>query len=246
MRSSFVALLLAASIASFSQGKTLVSVHELKPKSGMGLEFEAAWKAHNAKFHSGPDKRNVYEILSGPRTGSYLVVEGNLSLSDLDEVKPSAADHSADVQKNLTPKLEPGSGRMFYRFVDTLSYNPANTEKALISITHLKNGKFGDYTALIKKAQQVNADRKWPGSTSYYVQLWAGSSPTVVSIRNLKDGFKELEMGYYPGVGPNSFSEAYTKVFGKDGWDIWTKTFNDYVDNQEQYIVKWRKDLSSK
>jgi hypothetical protein len=243
---SFVALLLAASFASFSQGKTLVSVNELKPKPGMGLEFESAWKAHNAKFHSGPDKRNVFEILSGPRTGSFLVVEGDMSYADLDIDKPGTADHKADVQKNLSPRLDPSAGRSFYRFADTLSYNPTNTEKAVLTITKLKVGKFGDYSAVLKKVQQVNAERKWPGSTSAYVQLWAGSSPTIVTVRNLKDGFKELEMGYYPGFGPNSFPEAYTKTFGADGWAQYLKATTELVDSQEQYIVKWRKDMSSK
>jgi hypothetical protein len=67
-----------------------------------------------------------------------------------------------------------------------------------------------------------------------------------VTVRNLKDGFKELELGYYPGVGPNSFMEAFTKSLGADGWALYLKATTEWVDSQEQYIIKWRKDLSSK
>ena len=48
----------------------------------------------------------------------------------------------------------------------------------------------------------MNAERKWPGNMSVYVQLWAGSSPNLVTVRNLKEGFKELELGFYTGVTP--------------------------------------------
>jgi len=87
-------------------------------------------------------------------------------------------------------------------------------------------------------------------SISYWDQLWDGSDQVVVTIRNLKDGFKSLQQGFYgpptaPVAGAPTFREHYTKEYGYDAWDARVKMMDSAVVKSEVYLMKLRKDLSS-
>ena len=86
-------------------------------------------------------------------------------------------------------------------------------------------------------------------SANVYTQLWSGSDPVRVSVRNLKDGYKELETDYYgPNtLPPNAFKDAYIKDYGQDAWDARQKVMdnNANVQSREVFITRLRKDLSS-
>ena len=123
MNISFIALWLFETLASFSQGKTLINVRTLTPEIGYAIAFEAAWKAHAAKYHTVSDKRSVFEILSGPRTGAYLLVQFDLLFADLDKYIPNKEILEAEVKKKLDPSLESSSGVFIRRYSDTLCFN---------------------------------------------------------------------------------------------------------------------------
>jgi len=87
---------------------------------------------------------------------------------------------------------------------------------------------------------------------AFWDQLWDGSDQVTVTIRNLKDGFKSLQQGYYgpnpPAVaGAPSFRDHYVKEYGYDAWDARQKVVanNANVESREVFIMKLRKDLSS-
>ncbi len=60
------------------------------------------------KFHSSTDKRNVYEVQSGPDDGAYVIVQGPMSYADMDSTLPDVKEHGLDMEKSLSPVLEPG------------------------------------------------------------------------------------------------------------------------------------------
>ncbi|MFN2458598.1 MAG: hypothetical protein ABR502_10380, partial [Chitinophagaceae bacterium] len=136
-----VALLLATTYA-FSQGKTLSQVYFVKPKMGQGLAWEAAWKAHVAKFHNTEDKVNVYEVLTGPNAGSYHEIHGPMSYADMDKERSNQAAHNLDWERTVAPKLEFEHGPMVMSFRDTLSFNTnIQADKFLVNVYHIKPGK---------------------------------------------------------------------------------------------------------
>ena len=67
----------------------------------------------------------------------------------------------------------------------------------------------------------------------------------LVTIRNLKDGFKELEANYF-NLPQNGFRDEYVKQYGQDAWDKRQKLLVDDVVSREQHFEKLRRDLSSK
>src|SRR2546423_10761578 len=112
----FIWLFITAAFFANGQGKTLYTVNFVKPKPGMKSGFEGNWKTHVAKFHKTSDKRVVYEILSGPRSGSYLIVEGPVSYGDMDVEKPNAKQHGLDLEKSFSPFLEDNTMNATYRW----------------------------------------------------------------------------------------------------------------------------------
>jgi len=248
----FLWLFIAASFLANGQGKTLHTVNFVTPKAGQKSAFEASWKIHLAKFHKTDDKRMVYEVLSGPNIGSYHIVEGPISYADMDKVKANAKEHAQDLDKNFFPMLEDNSMNGTYRRDDTASFNGmVKADKFLVTVTHVKFGQIGETIRESRRSSLIQAkiNPKSPFSSNVYTQIWAGSDAVRVSVRNLKDGFKELETDYYgPNPNPpNAFKDAYIKDYGQEAWDTRSKLLdnNANVASREIYIMKFRKDLSA-
>jgi hypothetical protein len=249
----FIWLFIAATFFASGQGKTLYTVNFVKPKPGMKSTFEANWKTHLAKFHKTSDKRNVFEIVSGARNGTYCILEGPISYADMDVDKPMAKEHGLDLEKSFSPFLEDNTMNGTYRWDDTASFNSNVTaEKFLVTVTHIK---FGQQVETLREARRLSLifaklPTPPPISFNFYTQIWAGSDPVTVSVRNLKDGFKELENNFFGANNPNppnAFRDAYIKAYGYDAWDARSKLLdnNANIASREAYIMKLRKDLSS-
>ena len=243
----FMWLFLAAAFFTNGQGTTLYKVNDATPKSGMKSAFEESCKLHMAKFHSGSDKREVYEVVSGPDIGSFIIVQGPISYADMDKTLPDAKEHSLDMEKTFSTKLEPMNNNFLVRWVDTLSYkgDDVKAQLFLLTITVVKDGKMGDYMAEARKAVLLYTKLNSPFSFNIMLKMQAGSSPTIIMIRNLKDGYKELDADYFH-LATDWFKAAYVKEYGQDDWDKRVKLLTDDVVSRTQHFEKLRPDLSSK
>jgi len=252
MKRILLLLLMATSLAAYSQKTDLSTVNTVKPKKGQKMVFEAAYKLHVAKFHKAVEKLNVYEILSGPYMGYYHLVNSNRSFADMDKERADATAHSLDLDKTFFPYLEEAMNGTF-RFIDSLSVRPeVEAEKFVVTVRHLKQSlNLNDYRR--EQARGTKIISKLKGgffenlSVAFYEQLWDGSDQVTVSIRNLKDGFKSLESGYFAvaPAGSPSFRDEYAKEYGHTAWDEREKLLEGAVEKTEVYIMKLRKDLSS-
>jgi hypothetical protein len=229
----------------FSQGKTLYSVSYVKPKIGMTSAFENAWKAHVAKYHNGDDKRIVFEILSGDMAGYYAFVEGPMSYADMDTEKPGQAGHDMDYEKTVAVTIGEETGIDYYQYMDSLSVNANVTaDKSTVTFTHIKNGRMGDYRDELKRWTDVVSKLNLPFNGYRYQKMNAGTSPVMVNVYNLKDGFKQLEAGYFKDV-PN-IRDAYIAKYGFASWQKRLDLMSEIVVKTEVVMRKRRADLSSK
>ncbi|MEO5984568.1 MAG: hypothetical protein ABIP80_03625 [Ferruginibacter sp.] len=245
MRKILVLFLTAATCTAFSQGKTIYSVSWVKPKIGMNSAFENAWKNHISKFHNGDDKRMVFEIVSGDRAGYYQFVKGPMSYSDMDTEKPNQSAHDMDYEKNVASKVSEESGNYYYQYLDSLTLNPGvQADKSVVTINSIKNGKMGDYRDEIKKGVMVSRTLNVPVNNHRYQLIAAGSNPVMVSVYNLKDGFKQLDQDYFK-MAPN-FRDNYITTYGFNNWEKRTDLFDDIIVKTETFLRKRRADLSSK
>ena len=252
MRRIFLLLLMVTTLAAYSQKTSLTTVNSVRPKRGDKMAFEAAYKQHIAKFHKEvQEKINVYEVLSGPYQGYYHLVNSGQSYEGLDKDRSDATAHDMDLDKTFYPLLDETMNGT-YRFMDSLSiHSDVQAEKFVVNVRHIKPSLEADYRAESARSAKVQGKLKggfWDNlSINVFEQLWDGNDPTVVSIRNLKDGFKSLETDFY-GVAPTSaptFKDEYVKEYGTADWDKRVKLMDDAVVKHEQYIMKFRKDLSS-
>lgn len=254
MKKIIFLLLSVITITAYSQKKDLATVNTVKPKLGQKMAFEAAYKVHIAKFHKAEERLAVYEILSGEYIGYYHLVNSGRSFADMDNERADAAAHSLDLDKSFYPLL--GDTRNgTYRFVDSLSYRidtGGNTgaTKFIVNVRHIKPSMLDDYRAESKRSIKVLGNLKggfWDHlSFNVFAQLWTGSDPVIVTIRNLNDGFKSLETDYYgAAAGSPTFKDEYIKAYGTLDWDKRIKLLDNAVEKNEAYIMKLRKDLSS-
>ena len=252
MKQFLLLVFLASTLASYAQKTDLLTVNTVKPKMGQKMAFEAAYKAHTAKFHKTSENVNVYEIMSGPNAGSYHIVMGGRSFADFDKERPDAAAHSQDLDKSFFPYFEETSNAT-YRYYDSLSFQPdPKAEKFVVTVRYMKQGvNMADYrkesSRNIKVAKLMKGGFWSNLSNTYYEKIWAGTSPVQITIRALKDGFKSLEPDYY-GAAPTgvpSFRDEYAKLFGHGDWDTRVKLLDTATERTEVYIMKLRKDLSS-
>lgn len=213
------------------------------------MAWEASWKQHLAKFHKSDNKQAVYEILSGTHAGSFHLVNGQRSFADMDKERPDANAHNLDLDKTFFPLLEEQSMNATYRFMDSLSFRTdVQAEKFVVTVRHIKPSLESDYRKELARGVKVldKTSGKFFENFSFAIfeQLWDGSDPVVVNIRNLKDGFQSLDMSFYGPIG-DSFKDEYIKAYGTADWDKRTKLIEEAVVSNEQYIMKLRKDLSS-
>lgn len=242
----FLWLFIAAALLTFGQGNTLYEVNVVKPKAGMQMAFETSWKLHLDKFHKTSDKRNVYEVTSGPELGSYVIVEGPFSFADMDKALPNAKEHTADLDKNFTPKVETENQNFMCAFRDTLSYNPQpDAKKLLVTVTVLKDGKQPDYVRELRRNAIIAAKLNSQISYVVLIKTQSGSSPTIITLRNLRNGYAELEANYFQ-TPPNAFREAYVKEWGQEAWDKRLAQLVNDVVSRELHFEVYRSDLSSK
>jgi hypothetical protein len=249
MKKIIFLLLSVITLAAYSQKTDLSTVNTVKPKNGQKMAFEAAYKLHIAKFHKTIEKITVYEILSGPYDGYYHLVDSGRSFADFDKERADATAHSLDLDKNFFPLLEETMNGT-YRYIDSLSlHSDIQAEKSVVNVRHIKLSLVGDYRGELVRGVKVLGKLKgafWDNlSLTAFEQLWNGSDPVLVTIRNLKDGFKSLETDYYGALSPSAFKDGYIKDYGTADWDKRVKLLEDAVVKHEQYIMKLRKDLSS-
>ncbi|MBL7851631.1 MAG: hypothetical protein JNN04_12070 [Cyclobacteriaceae bacterium] len=253
MRNISVLLLLAASASAFAQKADIVTVSTVKPKNGQRMAWEAAYKTHIAKFHGTTDKTNVYEIMSGPSTGYYHLVGPAGTFADFDTQRSDETAHNLDLDKTFFPMLG-DSYEGVYQTIDSCGIRPGTPADAfVVSVRHLKEGlNMQDYRRELARASKIRTAQKsafWTNfSTSYYEQQWDGSDQVTITVRALKDGFKSLANGFYPAepTATPSFRDDYVRLYGHAAWDARVKLMDEAVVKTTQYIMKLRRDLSSK
>jgi hypothetical protein len=253
MKTFSALLLVAASISAVAQKADIFTVSTVQPKNGQRMAWEAAYKTHIAKFHGTIDKTYVYEIMSGPSTGYYLIVGAPVTYADFDAVRADENAHNLDLDKTFFPLL----GNTYdgtYQTIDSCGIRPGLLSDAFaVTVRHLKEGlNIQDYRRELARGAKIRTAQKSPFwanfHTTYYEQLWDGSDQVTVTVRSLKDGFKSLANGFYPAepAGTPSFRDEYVQRYGHNAWDDRVKLLEDAVVNTSQYIMKLRRDMSSK
>ncbi|MFC0774347.1 hypothetical protein [Terrimonas alba] len=238
----FLCLLIAGYYFAPGQEKTLVHSIMLKPKAGQALQFENNMKAHNQKFHGANDKVFVFQIITGEKMGYYQVAWPPTSWAEMDNNKPNPV-HDQDVQTKIQSLLQENDGMIFSRRVDSLSHgdNDWTIPKTQVTIWHIKPGKTDEWLARLRKFKLAFDNSNDQRNYTIYTKLMAGSDPQVILISRYRNGWKEMEPGFYTPL-----KDVLSKAYSAEEWGIHMKAYYDCVEKAETYLRVYRPDLSSK
>lgn len=171
---------------------TLISTYRVFAKPGHEAAFKAAFGAHAKKFHQGDRAWRVYDIISGPDSGGYHIVEGPTTWTAYDDRGDIGPEHTKDYETNIQPHVERQSGDTFATYSKSLSTVGATefTDKVMVMRYAIKPGMGPTAYDYLKSYKAVWAKR---GQNAAVWQASFSGSQTVSVAFRLKNGLKAFD-----------------------------------------------------
>jgi hypothetical protein len=212
-----------------------------KIRSGTVQDYEAARKKHMAwhKAQNDPWAWEVFEVMTGPDTGSYLISSGDHQWKDMEAWVARMADaDAADSQASMGPYIA-GTQREYWTQLNAISRLPSSDiQYPLITVTtyHVKPGSDAALRAAIAKVNAALDAGKFPLRTIWYVLTSGGPSPTYAVVAP-REGLGAM-------APSPSLIEVLEKKLGKPAADALVKSFYDNVVSANTELLRLRTDLS--
>ena len=220
---------------------SVTEVLRQKARPGMQQEYEASRKKHMAWHKAQNDTWawDVFEIMTGPDTGGYVIASGNHQWKEMEEWDAKMGDaDTADSRAAMGGSM--GSTQMAYwTQLNSISRLPApNDRQPLLTVTYyrVKPGSDAALRAAITKVNAVLDAGKFPLHTIWYVLTNGGVGPTYAVV--------------VPRSGLGQMAPIPTllalleKQLGKPAADALLKSFSDNVISTESEMLQRRPDLS--
>jgi hypothetical protein len=243
LASLFMPVLLSAQVKPGKKDKSIMIF--LSPLQGQNDNLEKGLTHHNQTFHNGDNPVDVYEALTGERTGEYAFVYRNsYTWPDVEGAFKSSnqKDHAADWMQNVA-KYATSDTRDFYATSDD-SYLPAdpsalNTDLSVVYWIEIVPGKENDFYTGIKKIKTMYQKNN---SKDYYLVQSSvfGKGSQVMVVIPLANGWASLERN-----PDTDWEKMFKKAFPGEDYQAWSKKFEATQKSFDSFVVKLRKDLSS-
>ena len=236
-------LVLAPAFAS-AQTPPPDSVTELlrqKARPGTVQDYEAARKKHMAwhKAQNDPWVWEVFEVMTGPDTGSYVIASGDHQWKEMEAWVAKMADaDAADSQASMGQYIA-STQREYWTQLNAISRMPAaDKQYPLITVTtfHVKPGSDTAVRAAIAKVNAALDAGKYPLPTVWNVLTNGGPSPTYAVVVP-RTGLGEM-------APAPALLEVLEKQLGKVAADALVKSFYDNVVSANTELLRLRTDLS--
>ena len=212
-----------------------------KIRPGTVQDYEAARKKHMAwhKAQNDPWAWEVFEVMTGPDTGSYLISSGDHQWKDMEAWVAKMADaDAADSQTSMGPYIA-GTQREYWTQLNAISRLPSSDiQYPLITVTtyHVKPGSDAALRTAITKVNAALDAGKFPLRTIWYVLTSGGPSPTYAVVAP-REGLGAM-------APSPSLLEVIEKQLGKPASDALVKSFYDNVVAANTELLRLRTDLS--
>ena len=182
---------------------------EYTAKEGMVDDFEKAAAKKTAEFNSSGDHAIMtYRYVTGPKTGTYLRVQGNKSAADYDVDRSAEGKYWND---NVGEFIAKSGGQQRWQQLNNGSYDPdpdnAGTPHKIITKTtySVKADKVGHFRRFMSRIAKMAQERNWEASRTLY---------RLVSGGNLNEFVLTIAFDTYQRTGEqqqfeNTFEEDY-------------------------------------
>jgi hypothetical protein len=238
---STLTLLLALPAAAQQKPVTVLYSNYVKAKDGMRREYEDAAKRHLEWHRKNRDQWpiNVWEIISGERTGQYSYGIGHRQWHDFDTrgdlEQSDMADYYATADKFIDSLKV-----TYYIYVPELSRPaPAGTPQPLVEVMRyrVKMDSVSGFLAAVKKMHEAIQKSDAPVYYDLYQLYSGGEHPTYV-FRFPRKNFADFEP-----LDP-SLMAILEKAYGREEAESVMKSFSGSVVSVESEIAAARLDMS--
>lgn len=250
-RFACIVLATAFSLVAFAQDKkeapapaekekaALISTFRVFVKPGHESAFKSAFGAHAKKYHQGDRGWRVYDIISGPDSGAYHVVEGPTTWTAYDDRGDISPEHSKDYETNIQPHVERQSGDTFATYSKSLSTVAVTeyTDKVLVMRYTIKPGMGPIAYDYLKSYKAVWAKR---GQNAAVWQASFSGAQTVSVAFRLKNGLKAFD-----GDLPSS-RKVLDELVGSNEYDRLQRVAASCFSDITSEIIVLNHELSSK
>jgi hypothetical protein len=234
-----VVILFAA--ASYAQDNNLIWAMTVNVKMDKKLEWEKKVVAY-AKTHLPNAKFRVWEVISGDRTGSYVVIAGPTNYKSWSE--PNVSPKGEAMMKADGQALDAlcnWTSNMYWTDVDGLG--SSNSDRKLnyqvATYYEIKMGSWGEVREILMR---MKASRDKAGAKYDYAIMRpsnSGAGNAFISIR-WAEKMEELESG--PGFG---VSDKYDEIYGNNSFYKDINSYFGMLKSSHSEIRVLRRDLSS-
>jgi len=231
--------------ASQSPNKNKIAALIVRPDRKHLTDLERNLPKHHKEYHKGDLAVDVYEVMTGPRTGElHIVSRTTRSWTEMEKDARRTPDHVVDWERNISPFLTQEGPSEFVEWGEN-SYLPANpadvpqAEKLEVIFIDVQPGMDEEFNAGMKKIKEMFQKNN---SKVYYnagTRAFGIGSQTVIVVP-LAKGLESLEPDP-ASAWPTMFKNA----FPKEDFAAWMKKFNSTQQKFESFLVLHRKDLSS-
>jgi len=234
-----IAVMTFMAVVTFSQSNSLLWTMTVDVKMDKKLEWEKKM-ATFVKTHYPQLKYRAWEVISGVKTGTYVLIIGPTSYKEMDV--PTVSPKGEALMRTDSQALDAlcnSSEVNYYTIVDDLGTSKPDRKLKyqVISYTELIPGTWGDARTFFLHQKQV---REKNGSTldlSYLRPSNSGAANSFMSVRFVEK-MEELDAS-------ENTEALYDKMFGDNSW---YKDWNGYLSTIRQTkseIRVLRTDLSS-
>jgi hypothetical protein len=215
---------------------TMVETMYVLPKRGMEDKFEAAVKAHNAKYHpDGPFVAGLRKVEYGDKAGWYVFIYGPTTYDNLDNRPAKANGHDEDWKNTVDPLVETYGATAIMNLNKDLSYGTDILKKSKyyeLWLVKLKRGEYYRFKALAEKLKKTYESMGTGSFVVYESALHTSDGPDVGLIWSFNT-FKE----WSDDPGPKA---AYEKLYGAGTWqqliDEWRDVYVDYTAEIRSFV----------
>jgi len=227
--------------ASKEPKKETVTSFKVFPKPGQEAAFKAALAAHVQKYHTGSWRWRVNEVMSGPDQGSYMIVEGPNSWTELDGRGDLGAEHMKDFDTNLlgvtdSSKNGPETYLTYNTEVSTAAAG-AFSEKTLVRHLYVKPGRMPRVMESLKMWKKSWEKRGM--NVGVWTSFFSGETQIVLAIR-LKQGWKDLDTDML------NAAKAFEEIGGPKAYETAMEEIAQTVERSVDEMIEFKAELSSK
>lgn len=237
-------VMMLASVSARAQTAPLDTVTEVvrqKARLDVKADYEAARRKHMEwhKAQNDPWEWDVFDIMTGPDTGGYIIASGNHQWREMEEwnAKYAAAD-GADSLAAMGFAIT-SSERSYWTQLNSLSRLPPQGDRfplATLTYYHTRPGSDRAVRAAIARVNAVLDAGNYPLPTIWYLLSSGGEGPTF-AVLTPRAGLGD--MAPMPGL-----LEVLATQLGRPRAETLMASFFENVISTSSEMVKRRLDLS--